>query len=81
MQSGEMQIPINGKRYSVFLQNGSCMYSFELPRTLVITTFVSQELGWVLAKVNLCFTKRWVVVSAVEQFREWSIIWNVTIGL
>lgn len=48
----------------------SCMYSFELPKTLVITTFVSQELELVLAKGNLCFNKRWVVVSAVEQFGE-----------
>lgn len=89
-----MQIAIDGKRYSVFLQNGSCVYSFELPRTLVIITFVRKELGLVLAKVNLSFKKRLAVVSAVEQFRgvvyhmechnrfiTWSITWNVIIGL
>lgn len=90
----EMQISIDGTRYSVFLQNGSCMYNFKLPRALVITTFVSQELGLVLAKVNLCFNEKLVVVSAAGQFRSevcymecyhrsttWSITWNVTISL
>lgn len=83
-----------GKGILWFLQNGSCVYSFELPRTLVIITFVRKELGLVLAKVNLSFKKRLAVVSAVEQFRgvvyhmechnrfiTWSITWNVIIGL
>lgn len=76
-----MQIPIDGKRYSVFLQNGSCMYSFELPRTLVITTFVRKELGLVLAKLICVSIRDWLYSQQSNSLGEWSIIWNVTIGL